>query len=221
MLSLNKLKGFTITEVLVVLSIILIVASIITAGINKVKTQANKMECMKNLRNLHSISLMYFQDHKIFPLGNTIEAIAPQNYDTYHCPAFRRVEDGKYYSIEDTFELINNEKIIMDFKDQPLTNYPMFTDINLAKILEDNNGTVPAQYYRHEGVAYCILTSGRFAEFVMSSTSPSAEIFKVTMDFFPGGGDSTPDKSGDQGMISKLKPGQGFSYSFVITRDNI
>ena len=58
----SKKRGFTIIELLVVISVILILAAIITPAVHKAKSKARRVQCLSNIRQCGQAGIMYAQD---------------------------------------------------------------------------------------------------------------------------------------------------------------
>ena len=105
-LLMNKPKAFTLIELLVVIAIIALLLAIITPALNKVKSQAKKVICLSNLRQIGVGALVYAEEHDTFLPRNTggdtpwIIAFMPylggehatetdyREIKIYSCPAF-------------------------------------------------------------------------------------------------------------------------------------
>ena len=59
----KRKMGFTMIELLVVISVILILAGIITPVVNKVKRKAKRVQCLSNIRQCGQAIVMYSQDY--------------------------------------------------------------------------------------------------------------------------------------------------------------
>ena len=60
----RKSRGFTIIELLVVISVILILAAIVTPAVHKAKAKAKRVQCLANMRQCGQAALMYAQDYE-------------------------------------------------------------------------------------------------------------------------------------------------------------
>jgi len=63
----QSLHGFTLVELLVVISIIAILLSILMPALGKVRKQARKTICMANMHNLNNTVIMYQNSYGVFP----------------------------------------------------------------------------------------------------------------------------------------------------------
>ena len=63
-------KGFTLVDLLVVIAIIAVLATIILPGLGKIRTKAKNLKCQNNLKGLYAGILMYEGDYKVWPQGN-------------------------------------------------------------------------------------------------------------------------------------------------------
>ena len=59
----SKKDGFTLIELLVVMAIILILAGLLTPGLFKAKTQAGKVSCANNMKQIGSAMELYSTKH--------------------------------------------------------------------------------------------------------------------------------------------------------------
>lgn len=96
-------RGFTLIELLVVIAIIAILAAILFPVFAQAREKARQTQCLNNLKNLATATLMYVQDYdETLPMavyapaqGNCaytlISAIDPyvKNKDIYRCPSER------------------------------------------------------------------------------------------------------------------------------------
>jgi prepilin-type N-terminal cleavage/methylation domain-containing protein len=58
----RKSRGFTIIELLIVISVILVLAAMLAPAVNKAKEKGRRLVCMNNVRELGHASVIYSQD---------------------------------------------------------------------------------------------------------------------------------------------------------------
>jgi prepilin-type N-terminal cleavage/methylation domain-containing protein len=88
---LRKSRGFTIIELLVVISVILILAAIITPAVHKAKAKAKRVQCLANIRQVGQAALMYAQDY---------QERLPRAANRGAWYALRGIDDTKYLKYE-------------------------------------------------------------------------------------------------------------------------
>lgn len=78
----NKLKRFTLIEVLVVVAIIGILASLLLPSLSKARKSAHRSVCVNNLKNISSALLMYPDDNdSYFTVADGFGAHVTQTWD--------------------------------------------------------------------------------------------------------------------------------------------
>lgn len=84
-----KKKAFTLIELLAIIIILIILISIISGITTKVKTRSNKLQCLSNFKQLHSIAILYKQEHGSFPIPPAnIAAVSTEIYKNLIYKAF-------------------------------------------------------------------------------------------------------------------------------------
>lgn len=117
--------GFTLVELLVVISIIALLLAILMPALSKVREQGRSVVCLSNLRQVGLANLMYIQDKGSYLVQNGYYAVylAPylsgsaqnpkQISKLFHCPSDKLNEKGKFFTF--TFGSVNSYCINMYF----------------------------------------------------------------------------------------------------------
>jgi len=83
MKKLNKTKGFTLVELLVVISVIAMLIGILMPALNKAKAMATRVNCKSNLKQIAVALRIYLDDNRdIMPPACMRPSINPENKPT-------------------------------------------------------------------------------------------------------------------------------------------
>jgi general secretion pathway protein G len=69
-------RGFTLIELMIVVAIIAVLASILIPNFLNARAQAQTAACMANLNQIATSAELYYSDHNAYPAGSAI-AVAP------------------------------------------------------------------------------------------------------------------------------------------------
>jgi len=96
----NRLRAFTIVELLVVIFIIAILVSLLLPALSEAKARAKRVACMSNLRQVGVAMAIYVGDHEYYPLEQerigsptapcwyqTLHPYSSGSYNVWNCPA--------------------------------------------------------------------------------------------------------------------------------------
>jgi len=91
--SIKKKSAFTLIEVMIVTSIIMILASIIVAGVRGARTKAFRLQCLSNVKTLGQVTLLYSDDNVAGRLPDSFSVLYdPVDFNdlsVYICPTQR------------------------------------------------------------------------------------------------------------------------------------
>ena len=171
-----KKNGFTLIELLTVIGILLVLATIVTSISQQAKARAQKTQCMTNLKNLHTIAFLYFQDYRALPLTNTVSMLAKQQAKDLICPAARG--NPSLLPIVANLSIINDLRLFADIPSTDgapgVMNFPIFSDTSFQLVLESK--TVAP----HQGSGYAVLTNGKLISFTTDEIKTNSSKFLVT-----------------------------------------
>jgi prepilin-type N-terminal cleavage/methylation domain-containing protein len=109
-------RGFTLIELLVVIAIISVLMGLVFPALMKSKAKADRAACQSNLRQIHTSSMLYEQDHRLFPfltedaaafehLQLLVDSGVVEQPKLFTCPAGRMDKPAKFDEDEETFYL--------------------------------------------------------------------------------------------------------------------
>ena len=167
----KRKHGFTIVELLVVISVILILAAIITPAVHKAKAKARRVQCLANIRQVGQTAIMYAQDYDddlpraaAFDAWWLLPGIASTKYlkdEVRHCPNQPGATPHRYSVFQGTAGDIN--MTILDASDPLLCDRP-----HLGAVWSDEDNDM------HEGEGGIVFYAIGNAAFVSSPDVPDA-----------------------------------------------
>ena len=98
--------AFTLTELLVSIGIIAILATLTVQGYSKIAASVAKGKCIANLRNLHVAFATYIQDNGYWPQQPDFESAYSQQYQDWWLN-----DDGSLHEIPRSLEVSASEEI--------------------------------------------------------------------------------------------------------------
>jgi prepilin-type N-terminal cleavage/methylation domain-containing protein len=107
----NKSKGFTLIEMLIVIAIIAILAGVVLTGVRGFQQQARDTRRIGDLRNIQALVELYFSRNSEYPAD--LAAIAnlgtvPKDPGTQNAYTYDRSSDRLNYCLRATLENDNN-----------------------------------------------------------------------------------------------------------------
>jgi type II secretory pathway pseudopilin PulG len=112
----TKNKAFTLVEILVTIGIIFILANLAVWGLSKANRYTKNMSCIKNLKELQLITLLYFQEHHSLPESSLLlsQLTSGKAEISTKCPAIPSSSaQASYAVVKATLEEINSSGIFM------------------------------------------------------------------------------------------------------------
>lgn len=90
-------RGFTLVELLVVISIIGILSSISTVSVNLARKKARDAKRKADMSQIQLGLYLYYDDNSAFPMADMLPANAPGNWVTVLAPHMNGTVTGKHY----------------------------------------------------------------------------------------------------------------------------
>ncbi|OVE73723.1 hypothetical protein BVX93_00900 [bacterium B13(2017)] len=154
-------RAFTLIELLVVICIIIILGSILTTGVNKVRKYTKNVQCVSNLKSLYMMSALYYHDYKEIPskwsqLDLTYES------ENIKCPS------AKNYNVKDQFYCLNGLIVSDD------TLSKRFFDVNNYDLL-----FVDYMINLHNNCSNGIMSSGKMIQLKESNFAIDDDLSRV------------------------------------------
>lgn len=120
----KKGDGFTLIELLVVMTILVIFFALAGVGMRKVKTKADDLACLKNLKDIHTATMLFGEHHGRLPTNwkNLIGDVS-----IAHCPNIEGLEISEpwdqYVGWYPTFEIYVSTNQLRDLDDRAFILY--------------------------------------------------------------------------------------------------
>lgn len=106
-------SGFTLMEILVIVFIIIVIASLGTMAVRSGYKKTVSLKCMSNLKNLYTMSVIYFQEHSALEEDeDLLTLLGKNNPESIRCPAMSDPDKSHYLVWTPTMKFINKEKTI-------------------------------------------------------------------------------------------------------------
>lgn len=106
-----RISGFTIIELLAILSISIVLIFLISIFLRSSYKKSIALQCTNRLKNLHTLSVLYFQEHSALINGeDLLHTLAVNDLESIKCPGARNALTTEYMVWQPCIDLINSEK---------------------------------------------------------------------------------------------------------------
>lgn len=114
----RNFAGFTLLELLVVITIIAILASIILSVFGSVQNRARKVQAVNDMRNTNAAMVAYYTDYQHYPLNDVqVRAVQNGDGDTIYGDPGPDPGNNPLYTSADLFNIL---RAVADNKNNPL-----------------------------------------------------------------------------------------------------
>jgi prepilin-type processing-associated H-X9-DG protein len=94
----RQVFSFTIIELLIVVAVIMILASLLLPALNRARESAQRIVCSNNMKNLYQATAIYDTDfNNLIPMYSEVSGTAPAGYPGYYLKLTRWHGFGKLY----------------------------------------------------------------------------------------------------------------------------
>jgi prepilin-type N-terminal cleavage/methylation domain-containing protein/prepilin-type processing-associated H-X9-DG protein len=197
-----KRRGFTLVELLVVMAIIFLLASILLPVFGRARANARRSACQSNLRQLGLAAMQYASDHD--------EHYPRYINEDYHTPPSGRPSNGYWYWQEILHPYYKNFDLLYCPEGHRFIN-PLAANYGVNRLLfERSSDTLLTSAVRHPAGTYLIFDAGSFELHPIYYTNA---VYLVSTRYLPGMGalDGTVGIPGlPAGCVSDYRFGRHF-----------
>lgn len=150
-------KGFTITEVMVCLLIIVVLSSLLMPVFQRSKSSAKSVVCISNLRQVYLALKLYESDHGEYPPNSVVwPTFQPYYPSLLVCPASRDLPEFSYI-LQAGPGGFGDQSPFFECRDLRQGDIPLVIDINHASTQHHHKNTDPIFVSRENGAVSRII----------------------------------------------------------------